>query len=334
MTTTNSDVRVRAVRGDELDAFAASDDPRQAAWLRSYLAERIPAGTGRPEWCFVAERGGRTAGRLTYRSPHPVGAHRAVDILDLPWDGDWLGVGGPLLRQSLAALRAQGATTVDCAVDTPSGWDPFRAQILRLLARCGFALRRETHRFEWRPPARARPGEPVSPPPGRLMYRPLEEAGEAAFVAAIGTVMTGTLDRGHRQDLRREGPARKARGYFDAARRLAAGGGWRAGPGWWQLAETPTGAFVGLLMPMINAAGTGIVWYLGVAPEQRGRRYVDDLLARLTGVLAAAGVARIVADADTENAPMAAAFRRAGWVEFARSASYVLDLAGADEAGA
>lgn len=338
---TNSDVRVRAIRGDELDAFAASDDPRQAAWLRSYLAERVPVGRGRPEWCFVAEEGGRVAGRLAYWSPRPDGPLRSVDILDLPWDGDWPGIGEPLLRRSLSALQREGATGVDCSVDTPSGWDPFREQILELLARCGFTLRRETLRFEWAPAAGApsreqvaappekpvyRPLEPVAAPPERLVYRPLEEAGEDAFVEAIRTVMEGTLDRGHQQDLQRQGPERKAREYLDAARRMVDGGGWRTGPGWWQLAATPAGEFVGLLMPAINAAGTGIVWYVGVAPGQRGRRYIDDLLARLTSVLAAAGVTRIVADTDTRNLPMAGAFRRAGWTHFATSAAYVLDL--------
>ena len=53
------------------------------------------------------------------------------------------------------------------------------------------------------------------------------------------------------------------------------------------------------------------IGYIGVVPSQRGRRYVDDLLARGTAVLRH-DVPDIVIRADTDlaNEPMAAAFER------------------------
>jgi hypothetical protein len=54
---------------------------------------------------------------------------------------------------------------------------------------------------------------------------------------------------------------------------------------------------------------------------------VDDLLVRLAGVLEQAGAHRIVADTDTQNWPMARAFARTGWRQFATSATYEVSLA-------
>jgi RimJ/RimL family protein N-acetyltransferase len=61
-----------------------------------------------------------------------------------------------------------------------------------------------------------------------------------------------------------------------------------------------------------------IIGYIGVVPEQRGRGYVDDLLAEGTAILAAQGAQVIKADTDTGNGPMAAAFARAGYQVTAR----------------
>ncbi|MFE7751124.1 hypothetical protein [Streptomyces sp. NPDC057428] len=55
------------------------------------------------------------------------------------------------------------------------------------------------------------------------------------------------------------------------------------------------------------------VGYLGVVPEFRGRGYVDDVLAEITRVQVESGAELITATTDTGNAPMAAAFSRAGY---------------------
>ena len=96
-------------------------------------------------------------------------------------------------------------------------------------------------------------------------------------------------------------------------------------PGWWELAYAPDGDLVGLLMPAeVPAAGT--IGYIGVVPEHRGRGYVDGLLARATAALHSASLERIVADTDLANAPMAAAFDRAGYTRFATRREYRIEL--------
>ena len=53
-------------------------------------------------------------------------------------------------------------------------------------------------------------------------------------------------------------------------------------------------------------------------PAQRGRGYIDEILAEGTRVLAAQDVPRIRAATDMANIPMANAFARAGYVTFER----------------
>ncbi|MEV4015449.1 GNAT family N-acetyltransferase [Nonomuraea angiospora] len=57
------------------------------------------------------------------------------------------------------------------------------------------------------------------------------------------------------------------------------------------------------------------VGYLGVVPEFRGRGYVNEMLAEIIRMHAANGESRITATTDVDNAPMAAAFWRAGYCD-------------------
>ncbi len=67
--------------------------------------------------------------------------------------------------------------------------------------------------------------------------------------------------------------------------------------------------------------------YIGVVPEYRGRCYVDDLLAEGTAALDDAGAEYVRAGTDTQNLPMAAAFRQAVYAEFAKRREYGVRLA-------
>jgi RimJ/RimL family protein N-acetyltransferase len=61
-----------------------------------------------------------------------------------------------------------------------------------------------------------------------------------------------------------------------------------------------------------------IIAYLGVVPAHRGHGYIHDVLAAGTSLLAVQNVPRIRAATDVGNAPMAAAFARAGYITFGR----------------
>ena len=87
---------------------------------------------------------------------------------------------------------------------------------------------------------------------------------------------------------------------------------------------------MGLVMPAEPPAFL-TVFYVGVVPEMRGRGYVDDLLAAGTAVLLGARAhggneKPLRVDTDVANAPMNAAFERAGWARFAGRREYSVDL--------
>ena len=102
-------------------------------------------------------------------------------------------------------------------------------------------------------------------------------------------------------------------------------------PSWWRLAyNKPEDDLVGLVMPT-EPPGFMTIFYVGVVPEMRGQGYVDDLLTADTATLLEARASEgnerpLQADTDVSNAPMAAAFERAGWVRFARRREYSVDL--------
>jgi ribosomal protein S18 acetylase RimI-like enzyme len=192
-------------------------------------------------------------------------------------------------------------------------WQEFPEQRARLLEYVGGRLARETLRFEWRDTS------PLPAPSPRLSFRSLVTVGDDAFIAAIEAVSQGSLDRRIRQEIEQDGPAEAARASFEMYQKLA------HDPGWWELAYTPQGELAGLVMPARNPTFP-VIGYIGVTPRCRGQGYIDALLARGTATLRAAGATVIRADTDTGNTPMANAFRRAGYTQFARRREYTLNL--------
>jgi RimJ/RimL family protein N-acetyltransferase len=98
-------------------------------------------------------------------------------------------------------------------------------------------------------------------------------------------------------------------------------------PQWWQLAYDAAGDLIGLVVPKRGGAGGGSIHWIGVVPEQRGRGYVDDLIARGLEILAAAGIERVHAATHVLNTPMQAAFPRMGFRQTETRWWYEFDLA-------
>jgi ribosomal protein S18 acetylase RimI-like enzyme len=312
-------MQTRTVRADELDLFVeAGGAPEHRREVKSYIEDMFAAGSMRPEWCFVLEDGDRAVGRVALWTLPKAEEPLDAVLLDVPWNGEYLSLGELLLVDVLGEACALGAEEIGHVLDSPPMWPQFqqhteeRAELLRL---AGFALRRETVRFEWR-------GASVPEASGRLEFRALEDVGEETFVDAVARVTEGTLDRDMSEEREKQGPQEAAREFFGEEQAM------EYEPGWWELAyDKPDGNLVGLIMPARNPTSP-VIDYIGVVPERRGEGYVDDLLARGVATLIEAGAEQIRADTDTANVPMAAAFRRAGYTEFARRREYEANLAG------
>jgi ribosomal protein S18 acetylase RimI-like enzyme len=150
----------------------------------------------------------------------------------------------------------------------------------------------------------------------RLTFRSLAQVGSEAFADAVAEVVAGTRDRALSCQTEREGA--------DAQwRQLAA---LDFDPRWYRLGFDAAGELVGVSAPARNADGRSIVAFVGVAPAKRGHGYVDDLLAESTNTLTETGARVVVADADVENEPMLAAFRRAGYENFAHRYEFELPV--------
>jgi GNAT superfamily N-acetyltransferase len=313
-------MHVRSVGTEGIDLFVeTSGTPDNRREVEQYLKSMFAARSMRPEWCFVAgEEGEGPLGRVAFWTLPGMEEPFALVLLDLPWDGDYMGVGTRLLGDVLEEAHALGAGEIEHVLDDPPMRPQFqhhREKRIELLEGAGFAFRRETERFEWRK---------VEPPavPTRLSFRTLEEVGEDAFVDAMREVSEGTLDREIRGERERLGERRAAREFFEDARKV------KHDPAWWRLAYAPNGELAGLVMPA-EPPGFLTIFYVGVVPRMRGQGYIDDLLAASTASLLEArgrDEKPLRADTDVANVPMADAFERAGWARFAGRREYVVDL--------
>jgi RimJ/RimL family protein N-acetyltransferase len=304
---TDSDVTIRPLTVGELHLFdtLVLDGPAFGPPDRDFLATAADRHY-RPEWTWVAQRGDRVVARAAWwggpDDDHPY----ALDWFDLGPDDDRIAVGARLLQRahdSGVVRTAGGALAQFHLFLPPNAHDrpDIRAAVEeRVTAAEQAGLRRfvERLRFEWDRST----GVPASS--DRLRFSPAPD--ETALLDLLERINVGTLDAHARRDLDQDGATVAARVQLDDM-------AWMPAPRtWWRTACTGDGEPVGLVMPSRNYEFP-VIGYVGVVPKQRGHGYVDDLLAEGTAVLAAHGADVIRADTDTGNAPMAAAFARAGY---------------------
>ncbi|NRQ33541.1 GNAT family N-acetyltransferase [Nonomuraea sp. NN258] len=270
------------------------------------LLSFLESGEYRHERVWIAEENGEIMARAVWWGFADGDQPLALDCLYVhPSVTDRVGLAAELLGHAHAAF----GTTPAYHVFLSNGWrdDPVAAAAIawrqEAVGRAGLTDELERLRYEW-----TAAESPLPKPPGRLVFRGDDD--DETFVHAFARVAQGTLDHHTRQALATMEPLEQAR--EDVADN-------RAMPGdrsWWRLAFTQDGDLVGVALPSANSAGP-VVGYIGVVPEHRGRGYVDELLAEITRFHAERGVQRIAADTDSGNVPMARAFERAGYRNFA-----------------
>lgn len=304
-----ADLTVRPLAPGELDLFLTLDmagEPVFAPPGRDFLSTAADRHY-RPEWTWIAQRGDRVVARAAWWGGGPDDDHPfALDWFDLGPGGDRVAVGARLLQAAHAAgtvRTADGDLAQYHLFMPPDGEDrpDVRAAVDDRVAaaeQAGLRLFVERLRLEWDRSA----GVPA--PSGRLRFAPV--ADDAELLDLLERINVGTFDAHARRDLELHGPAAAARTQLDDML-------WMPAPRtWWRTASTVGGEPVGLVMPSRNHQ-SAVIGYVGVLPEQRGHGYVDDLLAEGTALLVAEGAEVIRADTDVGNAPMAAAFARAGY---------------------
>ena len=297
------DLTLRPITGpDELDLFNSLPYV-----LNDEVGGDMAAGRRRPEWLWLALRGDRVVARAGWWSragdQHPL----LMDIFDIDGDIDY---GVRLLKTALAVVVPAGTTPPQYLRFLPADWREHQHtrqavdDRMGVLQRAGAKLFVERLRLEWRP------GTPVAELSGRLAFRPVRNPGE--LIELMTLVLDGTLDAHSRDDLTRMTRRQAARErYHDEFESYA------SPHEWWRIATLPDGEPVGFVIPAHNGYHP-VIAYLGVVPAHRGHGYIHDVLAVGTSLLAAQNVPRIRAATDVGNTPMAAAFARAGYVNFER----------------
>jgi RimJ/RimL family protein N-acetyltransferase len=304
LTSHRNDLTIRPITGpDELDLF--NRFPHQ---FNEELADDLRDGRRQPGWLWIALRDGRLAARAGWWA-RPGNEHPdALDIFDLDDAGrpETVDIAARLLNTAMADVIPEGTrppyylrfVTPDWR-EAPATRQPTEDR-MAAAAQTGARIFVERLRLEWLP------GTPVAAPTRRLSFRPVTDPVE--LLALMTEVIDGTLDAHDRDDLTRMSPRdAAAKQYHEELARYT------SPRDWWKIAELPGGEPVGFVIPAHNGY-SAIIAYLGVVPAHRGRGYIAEILAEGTRVLAAQDVPFIRASTDLGNFPMAAAFRRAGWI--------------------
>jgi RimJ/RimL family protein N-acetyltransferase len=311
--------QIRSIAADELPAFISLSEPEHADAQSAYVTDLIARGAMRPGWCFVAEDRGRVVGRYAFWNLPKFDTPDSIVLVEAASDQN----ARDLLAHAIAGAREAASKSLIYVLDDPPQWPQWQTDLERRAAwfeAAGFCMRRATARFELKPGDPGPSEATASPAPPRLRYEPIDDVGEAAFLDAIERVSAGSFDQYTIDERERLGPEGEARQTLDELRSMT------YEPSWWALAFDADDHLVGLIMPT-GAPSFVTIGYIGVVPEQRGHGYVNDLLARGTATLRRIAAESVIrADTDVSNAPMAAAFERAGYSRFATRREYELRL--------
>jgi hypothetical protein len=304
-------MRIRATVEADLDRVAActGSEPVDAIGPDQYRSD-LADGQYRPEWTWIAEAGDEILARALWwglpESAHPL-------VLDCVYVhdsvSDRVALAADLLDTGHRHLLGHGMRALpNFEIRVANDWrqDPAATAAVvwrkEAAAAAGLTSFLERLRYEWT----ADVGVPAQS--GRLKFR--SEPDDERFVSAFRRVAEGSLDAITRRSVAALGVDRHARDEVEFYSGL---------PGerdWWRLAETVHRRIAGLAIPSATPNGP-TVGFVGVVPELRGNRYVDDLLAEITRIHAALGATRVTALTDAANRPMAAAFDRAGYLNTA-----------------
>jgi ribosomal protein S18 acetylase RimI-like enzyme len=263
--------------------------------VRALGPEELPnfENLAREDFRFVFERSGTPVGRVGYSWAAP--RELALYGLRLPWESEYLEVGRTLIRESLRHVRDAGADLVEARLNP--AFHSFAAKRAEVLAAGGFALVQEKLRVM------GATGGPA--PPVRLDFRTRADVGRDAFVDAVAQVTAGTLDRVDALEVERLGPRVHAEVYVKGLEDEG------LDEEHWLLADD--GARLAALLVLTEWDDeTGVIAYVGVVPELRGRGHARDLVAIARARLADAGYAKVLADVDVQNGPMRKALEAGG----------------------
>jgi RimJ/RimL family protein N-acetyltransferase len=294
--------------------LSVSDGSPYRVELREYADSLLRQRRTKPEWCLLGSEAGEPVARAALWSLKPDAVPTDIVLIDADWSEEELSDGRELMTAIHDLARSSGADALSHHVDDPPGQPQYQENAearIRLLLESGYELLRDGLR--WKYSGSSGSGD------DSLLFRPLPEVGEDAFVEALASTYEGTRDSWMTQSIDAHGRLGAARADFVDYQSLD------HLPEWWELAYTADGALAGVVMAARNPS-MAVVAYIGVVPEQRGRGLATELVRRATDQLLAGGFTEIGGDCDRDNVGMVKAFERAGFAQVARRRSYRRDV--------
>ncbi len=293
---------VRSIAPADLEAWARlSDNPDR--WRRR-IEDHWQKGTSRPDWCLVAQVGGRTVARVAITA-EPLGC--GIDALEHRLLGLWFDPAedgahvAAVIAGALDRVPAT-ATTIDAAVN-PAYMDNPEVR-LRILLDAGFHVMQEKEGFLWHADDRASAAADAAAAAGSpLTFRTVGELGPDALVDVLAEGVAGTLDRvdRHYRDLCGPQPwGREMLGYLELDDEQD-----------WLVASVDDEPAGYVLLGGFDEPDRATIVHIGVLPAFRGRGFGVELL-REANQRARRRFTTILSDVDVENGPMLRAMERAG----------------------
>lgn len=214
-----------------------------------------------------------------------------------------------LLSNDLDLFRATSVqANLSCETDAPQELRLLRQDQHHVLQAAGFTLLVDRVSMQWS-------GAPLPSTDSAVTFEPAADMPEEELIEIFAAVADASADHGMR--LGRDSHGRRA----EASTRLQAARRRTHEHHWFAMARDASSAPVGYVQSaLIN--GRAVLAEVGVVQEQRGRKFVDQLLTYGTSVLTAHGETRVRAHTDQANSAMRRAFARSGYTEVGTRVDY------------
>jgi hypothetical protein len=232
--------------------------------LRDYLESLLDQRCTRPGWCVLGSEAGTPVARAAlWTLP---GKEVPTDLVLI--DADWSEVDPSpvqaVLEKAHGLARELGAEGLDHSIDTPPAAPQYQeneSARIQLMEECRYALLRDGLR--WIFAGSASPSVAEHP----LVFRPLPEVGEGAFVEAIAATYEETRDSWIKQTIEERGVLGAAWADFADSQ------GMDHLPEWWELAYTADDSLAGVVMVARNPTSAVIFERAGFTEFARRRTY-------------------------------------------------------------
>lgn len=292
-------MKVRSISKNEIHEFCKlGHNEEEGLLFKNALQEAWEDNRSFPHWCFVLEDDEKFVAGVAFDVLQSEPLNLMLWRLYIPSGEDFLDIGIRLLRGAVENLKYEELNLIEYHLYGCDDkiFDDKKAVFLGV----GFEIKQRKKNY------RLKDGN-IGQWSGRLILKTLSEVGQEKFVEAIRTVTEGTLDSYDELDVMKLGRDMAARNCFDSLKDI------HCNEDWWKLAYEPNGDFAGLIIPQKFSSKLGVINYIGVTPEKRGKGYVRDLLIVGTEILKADGIEEIIADIDVNNTPMENALISVGY---------------------